>query len=203
MNGRPPSTTPPADADEPPWPDDAVEVGRVLGAWGIKGWIKVAALASDPQALFSSKRWFLAPPEVELGRRRPAEAWTAPRLLRVSQAKEHGDGIVAGIHDIDGRDAAERLKGGRLFVSRANFPSTDDDEFYWVDLIGLEVLNREGMCLGTVVGLLDTGPHSVLRIAQPSATKAADECLIPFVASFIDRVDLPTRRIVVDWQADY
>lgn len=184
-------------------PDDAVEVGRIHGAWGVKGWIKVQPFSQDPQALFSTKRWFLKPPEGMPAK--PSAAW--PAVLRVSQAREHGDGIVAAIHDLDDRDVAEALRGGRIFVSRSSFPTASDDEFYWVDLIGLPVYNREGALLGDVTGLIDTGAHSVLRVRPPDAPadKPAEsvERLIPFVAAYIDKVDVAGRRIEVDWGLDY
>ncbi len=181
-------------------PADAVEVGRVVGAWGVKGAFKVKAFAADPQALFSSKRWYLQPPELPRppGARPPMPL---PELLRVVQAKEHGDAVVATAQEIADRSAAEALQGARIYVSRASFPTPDADEFYWVDLIGLQVLGRDGRTLGRVVGLLETGPHCVLRI-QP-ADEAAEEVLIPFVAAYVDAVDLPGGRITVDWQADY
>ena len=84
---------------------------------------------------------------------------------------------------------------------RSEFPKPAADEFYWADLIGLGVVNREGLTLGSVVGLIDTGPHSVLRI-QPAAADG-EEVLIPFVSAYVDSVDLPARRIVVDWGLDY
>lgn len=193
------SWTPP----EPTWPEDAVEVGRVTGPWGIKGWIKVQPYAGDPQALFSSRRWFLQPPE-----RLPAAAATAfPQLLKITAAREHGDGVVASAQEVPDRNAAEALKGARVFVSRASFPTADEGEYYWVDLIGLEVVNREGVSLGTVTDLLSTGPHSVLRIQPrevPAGMTALEaERLIPFVAAYIDQVDLAQKRITVDWGADY
>jgi len=88
-----------------------------------------------------------------------------------------------------------------VFVSRASFPTPDEDEFYWVDLIGLSVRNRQEALLGEVVGLLETGPHCVLRVRGADAK--ADEVLIPFVAAYVDQVDLPGRCLHVDWQADY
>jgi 16S rRNA processing protein RimM len=181
-------------------PADAVEVGRVMGAWGIKGGIKVKPFAADPQALFSSKRWFIQPSELA---RLPGALPGAslPGLLRVVTAKEHGDGVVATAQELPDRTAAEALKGARIFVSRASFPTPDDGEFYWVDLIGLTVTNRLGLDLGQVVGLIETGPHSVLRI-QP-ADAGADEVLIPFVAAYVDRVDLTGRVVAVDWDADF
>lgn len=201
--------------DEPPWPQDAVEVGYVAGAWGVKGWIRVEPHAADPQALFSSRRWFLRPPEPAAGRgtaSRPPPGAAAPRLptcLRIVQAREHGDGIVAQARDIDDRAAAEALRGARIHVPRGSFPTAEPDEYYWVDLIGLAVVNREGEALGEVVGLVETGPQCVLRVAAPpvpgagAAADAPAERLIPFVAAYVDSVDLAARRIVVDWGIDY
>ncbi len=189
-----------ADAD---WPDDAVEVGAVVAAWGIKGWIKVKPYASDPQALFATRQWYLKPPA---GLRGPASHATPPRLSIV-QVKEHGEGIVAQAEEVGDRSVAEALHGARIFVSRRSFPSVDPDEYYWVDLIGLAVSNRQGDALGTVAGLLDTGPHSVLRVtpegAAEGATAPESERLIPFVSAYVDSVNLDARRIVVDWGLDY
>lgn len=181
-------------------PEDAVEVGRVMGAWGVKGGLKVKPFAADPQALFSTKRWYLAAPEVA-GPKPEGAAFPWPLMLRVQQAKEHGDGVVATVEDLSDRDVAEALKGARILVSRQSFPTPDDGEFYWVDLIGLQIVNREAAALGTVVGLIETGPHCVLRVQPEDA--AAAETLIPFVDAYVDAVDLPGRRITVDWQADY
>jgi len=99
------------------------------------------------------------------------------------------------------------MKGARIFIARSSFPTAGDGEFYWIDLIGLAVANRQGEALGTVTGLLDTGAHSVLRIRRPDApvdaTPEAAERLIPFVAAFIDAVDLAGQRITVDWGLDF
>lgn len=175
-------------------PGDAVEVGRVIGAWGVKGGLKIKPIAADPQALFSSKRWYL-----EASTRLPARPDSGlPRWLRIIQAREQGDSIVATAHDIADRDAAESLKGASVFVSRASFPTPDPDEFYWVDLIGLSVVDQAQRALGRVVGLIETGPHCVLRIQ--GADPEADETLIPFVDVYVLKVDLAGRRIDVEWQ---
>lgn len=189
-------------AAEEDFPHDAVEVGRIAGAWGVKGWVKVQPYTDDPQALFASKRWYLKPPKGP----GPVPSGGWPLLLRVTQAREHGDGIVAAIDELTDRAAAEALRGARICVSRRSFPTPDEDEFYWVDLIGLSVRNRQGQALGIVRGLLDTGAHSVLRVtpapdAQGGESRA--ECLIPFVGAYVDRVDLPGRCIHVDWDKDY
>jgi 16S rRNA processing protein RimM len=183
------------------WPDDAVEVARIVDAFGVKGWIKVEPFSSDPQALFSSRRWFLAAPQD----RRPERAEHAaamPPLLHIAEARDHGDMVIARCTEIADRDAARTLRGARVFVSRASFPTADADEFYWVDLIGLRVVNRQGEQLGTVAGLFDTGPHSVLRVVS-GAQEQTQERLIPFVAAYVDDVSLQERRITVDWGLDY
>jgi len=201
---------------DPQFPEDAVEIGRVMGSWGVKGWIKVQPFSLDPQALFSTKRWFLRTPEGASPAQASAMA-TWP-FLKIVHAKEHGDAVIASVQGLDDRDAAEALRGARVFVSRASFPTTPEGEYYWVDLIGLTVVNREGEVLGDVVGLMETGAHDVLRVAPSTPAlgaadatpargrrRAADlqECLIPFVAAYIDAVDLGARRITVDWGLDY
>jgi len=174
-------------------PADAIEVGRIADAWGIKGWFKVLPHSAQPEALFSSKRWFLQAPG--------ASASTAFRLA-VREAKEHSDCIVATSEDVPDRNAAEALRGARVFVPRSSFPTAGDDEYYWVDLIGLSVVNREGVTLGTVRELLATGPQTTLVLAAESDGKAVER-MVPFVSAFVDKVDLPGRLITVDWQPDY
>jgi 16S rRNA processing protein RimM len=177
-------------------PADAIEVGRIADAWGIKGWFKVLPHSADPQALFSSKRWFLLPPE------KGAKAFAGPVLLRVREAKEHSDSVVARADGIEDRTGAEALKGARVYVPRSSFPTAGDDEYYWVDLLGLDVVNREGLALGRVKELLSTGPQTVL-VLEYQAEGKAQERMIPFVSAYVDQVDLQARRITVDWQADY
>ncbi len=185
-----------AAAEGDAWPQDAVEVGRIVDAWGVKGWIKVQPHSSDPQALFSSRRWPLAPPEGP----GPTPARPLPALLRIVQAREHGGVVVARAQELDDRDGAEALRGARVFVARSSFPTAGDDEYYWVDLIGLVVVNREGVELGRVAGLMDTGAHSVLRVQPPGE---GEERLIPFVAAYVDAVEREQGRIRVDWGLDY
>lgn len=194
-----------SEAQESAWPKDAVEVGRVLGAWGVKGWIKVQPFAADSKALLSTPRWLVRPPEESGAIQRPAVARPFPARLKVLEAREHGGVVVARVDGVVDRNQAEGLQGARLFVERAHFPVTKAGEYYWVDLIGLSVANRQGEAMGTVVGLIDTGPHSVLRLARPEAEPGSDgtERLIPFVAAYVDEVDLSARQITVDWGLDY
>jgi 16S rRNA processing protein RimM len=172
----------------------------VLGAWGIKGWLKVQPYASPPQGLLQSRRWFLQPDE-------HAPADPGRSVIEIASARSHGELILAESAECPDRDAAEALRGSRVFVSRQTFPPADADEYYWVDLIGASVFNREGEPLGTVSSLLDTGVHSVLVVASPPAggkiPAAPVERLIPFVSAYVDTVDLAARRIVVDWGLDF
>lgn len=180
------------------WPGDAVEVGAIVDAYGLKGWVKVAAHAGGGQggdALIHAKRWWLA-------RERERKSG------QMTQAKVHGDSIVAHLAGLTDRDGALALRGFRVFVRRADFPALDsDDEFYWVDLVGLDVVNEAGEALGRVADLIDNGAHAVLRVEYASVGKdgqpASGERLIPFVGVYVKAVDQAAKRIVVDWQADY
>jgi len=163
--------------------------------------------APRPRRFFSSKRWFLLPPERSAKPRRPtatvaAEDWATPLLLRVREAKDHSDSVVACSEDIADRNAAESLKGARIFLPRSSFPTPEEGEYYWVDLIGLQVVNREGVVLGEVRDLMATGPQTVLVLQAEEAGKKIER-MIPFVSAFVDKVDTAARCITVDWQADY
>ena len=177
-------------------PADAIEVARIADAWGVKGWFKVLSHSSDPQALFNAKQWFLLPAE------KGAKHFTGTSVLLMRQARFHGDTVVASAEGVDDRSAAESLKGARVFVSRADFPQAGDDEYYWVDLMGLSVINREGIVLGVVRDLLSTGPQTVLVIEYEEDGKTRER-MIPFVSAFVDQVSLQDKRISVDWQPDY
>mgnify|MGYP000845511912 CR=1 FL=1 len=178
------------------WPEDAVEVGRILGAFGVKGWIKIQPFSFDASALAASKTWWL---QLE----RPGTP--ARQALKVLALRDHGEGLVAQLEGVEDRDGAERLRGGLLSVPRAAFPKTPDGEYYWLDLIGLQVVNTEGQDLGKVIDLIDTGPHCVFRIAPPGIEQPSpkQERLIPFVGAYVLDVDLAGKQIRVDWSADW
>ena len=194
-----------AQDDTSRFPEDAIEVGRVLGAWGIKGGIRVQPFSKDPKALFSSRYWFIRPPENLLVVK--AGVTRFPPLLHITSSKDQGDSVVATAQELPDRNAAEAMQGARIFIARSSFPTAGDGEFYWIDLIGLAVINRQGEALGSVVDLIDTGAHSVLRIRRPDAVEGAsldaNERLVPFVAAFVDAVSLADRCITVDWGLNY
>lgn len=186
-------------------PHDAIEVGRILDAWGVKGWVKILPHSTDPEALFAAKSWFLQAPDAKF---RPGfTVFSGTVTLSVDEAKVHSDTVVAKFMGLDDRNAAEALRGARIFLPRSSFPAASKDEYYWVDLIGLNVVNREGVPLGLVRDLMATGPHSVLcveyTVQQEDGSSVTAERMIPFVSVYVDTVDIAGKCITVDWQPDY
>ncbi|MES2130298.1 MAG: ribosome maturation factor RimM [Pseudomonadota bacterium] len=173
-------------------PADLTQVGYVSGAYGVAGAIRVSPFSSDADALLSVKTWWLDKPGL--------------RSVSVRGAKLHGGDVVATLVEVVGRDASEALKGAAVFIARSQFPQLDDGEFYWSDLIGLDVVNEQGEALGTVTDMMHNGAQSILRIT-PVATSdpenKAPERLIPFVDQFVKTVDVAARKITVDWGLDY
>lgn len=183
-------------------PYDAVQVGVVLGAWGIKGWLKILPHSASSEALFSCAQWLLQAPAPN--KLRPGfDAFAGTVALTVAEVKVHSASVVAKPEGLDDRNAAEALRGARIFLPRSSFPRLEPDEYYWVDLIGLDVVNREGVALGRVHELISTGPNAVLCVQYELTDAPTAERLIPFVGAYVDTVDIPGKRITVDWQADY
>ena len=185
-------------------PDDAIELGRIQEAWGIKGWVRILPHSADTSALFESSEWFLQPPEARFAR--GFSAFAGGVRVKVAEIKAHSDGIVARIEGLDDRNGAEALKGVRIYLPRSAFPATPEGEYYWVDLIGLTVVNRDGVHLGVVRDLMPTGPNSVLVMEYTEMVDGKEqsaERMIPFVAAYIHDVDLKARRITADWGIDY
>jgi 16S rRNA processing protein RimM len=130
----------------------------------------------------------------------------AMRSVSVRTAKMHGGDVVVQLVGLVGRDAAEALKGAAVSVPRSQFPQLEEDEYYWSDLIGMDVVNLEGTALGTVTDMMHNGAQSILRIApvpDPADDKKALERLIPFVDQFVKTVEVAAKKITVDWGLDY
>jgi len=167
-------------------------VGYVSGAYGLNAWVRIKPYSSDADALLHAKTWWLDKPDFH--------------DVEMMHAKIHSGDVVAQLMGVAGRDAAEALKGAAVQISRRYFPPLSDDEFYWVDLIGLEVENLQGESLGLVKDMMDNGAHPILRVAAaeaPGLDKAAQEILIPFVDQFVKTVDQKAKKITVDWGLDY
>ncbi len=173
-----------------PLPDDLVLVAHVTGAYGITGWIRLRPYSSDADALLHAKTWWLDKPELH--------------DVDVMQVRTQGEDVVARIMGIESRNAAEDLRGATVQIRRAHFPPLDDNEFYWIDLIGHDVVNLAGEALGKVTGLMDNGAHPILRVEVPAqGADKAQELLIPFVDRFVPGVDQTAKVITVDWEKDF
>lgn len=151
--------------------------------------IKVNPQSEDSAALLKSATWWLEHGLIK----------TQRLMLATRGRKVHAGGVVAVIDGVADRNLAEMFRGATVFVSRAEFPAAKNGEYYWVDLIGLAVINKQGVTLGTVLGLLDNGAQSILRVG----TEGAPERLIPFVDQFVGEVSFETRTIAVDWDEDF
>jgi len=169
-------------------PDDLVLVGHVTGAFGIQGWVRIRPYSADAEALLHAKTWWLDKPDLH--------------DVDALQAKIHGEDVVAQLMGVADRNAAEALKGATVQVRRSHFPPLSNNEFYWIDLIGLAVENLQGESLGTVADLMDNGAHPILRVVAPDGDKSK-ESLIPFVDRFVKTVDQAEKKITVDWGLDF
>ncbi|MFO7542087.1 MAG: ribosome maturation factor RimM [Thiobacillus sp.] len=163
---------------------DWVVMGRIAAPFGIKGWVKVQPFSDDPGTLMDFDSW-------RVGRGAAQKAYT------VEAIQDHSNALVAKLAGIDDRDTAFALRGQEISVARSELPPPKENEFYWSDLIGLTAVNREGIELGKVDSLMETGAHDVMVV------KGKREYLIPFVAHFVGKVDVAGGTIEVDWGEDY
>lgn len=186
-------------------PGDLIEVGRIIGGWGVRGWIKVQPFSGLPadSVLLGARDWWLQPiagvPGRSTGVVRPgAQQSTAAQLLRVERARVHSDSVVVRPVGFADKTQADELRGRVVALSRSVFPPAGEDSFYWVDLIGCVVVNTHRQILGDVIGVDDHGAHALLQVGTVTAAR-----LIPFVSHYVLNVDMAARRILVDWELDY
>lgn len=189
-------------------PADAVAVGRIADAYGVQGMVKITPFAEQKTILLDVKKWWLMRTDTQL---KPLEPMRSARLI---SSRSQGDAVVARLQGIHNREQAQALKGTTVYIARVDFPATDDDEFYWVDLIGCTVYSQHTSpptLIGEVVNVSNNGAHAVLHIHHQTCHEK-DECrptlnakgkpvevLIPFVKAIVPDVDIALRRIVADW----
>jgi 16S rRNA processing protein RimM len=164
-------------------------MGRIAAPHGIRGWLKVVPWSQDPASLIAHKVWWIRRPDTQV--------W---RPIDVKLARSHGNALVAELGGVASREEAAVLRGYEIGLPRDSLAPPAANEYYWSDLEGMDVVNRSGMRLGRVAGLTESGAHPLLHVVSDGG---ADQRLIPFVAAYIDRVDMAGRRIDVDWEADY
>lgn len=165
----------------------AVTLGRISGLYGVRGWVKVFSYTEPREALLDYKEWLVGGPG----------AWTP---VTVTEARAHGQTLVARLADTEDRDVAAAYVGSDVAVPRERLPETEEGEYYWADLEGLEVRHRDGRILGRVTRMFATGAHDVMEI-RPEAQ--GREILVPFVpGDVVLAVDLDNGVIDVDWEWD-
>ncbi|HYG06097.1 MAG TPA: ribosome maturation factor RimM [Stenotrophomonas sp.] len=161
-------------------------LGRVVGAFGIRGEAKIESWTEPRLSIFRYQPWILRAPNGE------------ERELSGARGRESGKHLIATLPDVADRDLVEAMRGTEIYVARSALPPPKPDEYYWVDLEGLAVRNLEGVELGTVSHLFSTGANDVL------AVRGDRERLIPFVLpDFVHSVDFEANLIVVDWDPDF
>jgi 16S rRNA processing protein RimM len=164
-------------------------MGRVLGAYGLKGWLKAKPYTALPDTLLDFDRWWLAG-------RNGSEAW---KEFSVLSARVHADHVVVELDGLADRESSALWRGALVGVPRKKLPRLRKGEIYWADLNGFVVVNRTEQMLGHVSGMMDTGAHAVLRVMAEDGR----ERLIPMVPVYLDAIDAEERRVRVDWQLDF
>lgn len=166
-----------------------VDLGVCRGAYGIKGWVRIAPFAPAESILTELHEcWF--------GREGEGEA---PRHMRIEAARKHGRSVVAQLAGVETPEQAERLKGAVVSVERAAFPRLKKGETYWVDLIGARVVNRAGQELGQVLGVQNFGAQDLMQVGS----EAGKTLLIPMVQDYVDAIDAAAGVVQVDWAPDW
>ena len=169
----------------------SVVLGRVLGAFGIQGWVRVKPFTETFDGLVDQPVWRLSLRGTE-------------REVKVEELKPHSGALLAKLAGIDDRNEAEALRGADVTISRELLPAADAGEYYWNDLIGLVVRNVRGVELGRITGLIAAPAHDVLKVqGSCDSGDPPNEQLIPFVEPIVREVDVKGGSVTVDWEADY
>jgi 16S rRNA processing protein RimM len=170
----------------PPGADrDIVPLGVIRGAWGVRGWVRIAPYSAEGEVLQKATRWWL------LGR-------NGPRLLSIRAVRRRGATLMAQWEGLESKEDADALKGAEVAVARSEFPVLPGGEHYLVDLIGNRVVNREGVQLGLVVGLREAGPARWLEVDDGHQVH-----LIPLAEQYLDAIDVEAQVVRVDWQEQW
>jgi 16S rRNA processing protein RimM len=161
-----------------------VVMGRVTAPHGVLGWIRVRAFTEAADGLANYPLWWLG----------GEDGWVS---WKVEAVECHRQGLAAKLEGCDDRNVAAGLAKLDVAVPRKSLPENKSGEYYWTDLIGLDVLNLQGEALGTVASLIETGANDVLLVDGDR------ERLIPFIGPVVVEVDLAEGRLMVDWALDY
>ncbi len=155
-------------------------MGRVAGSYGVHGWVRVIPYSGAPDALAACAAWQIGGAQ-----------------HRVQETKIHSGKLLAKLAGIASREEALELKGATVAVPRDALPDPAQGQYYWADLVGLEVVNSQGLVLGVVKELFSHGAHDVMELSGERRR------LVPWVSAVVKRVDLEAKRIEVAWGADW
>ncbi|HLW73953.1 MAG TPA: ribosome maturation factor RimM [Gammaproteobacteria bacterium] len=162
-----------------------IVIGKVGGPFGVKGWVKLLSWTEPRDGIFEYAPWLL----------KSGDTW---KEWEVAEGHAHGKGVIARFEGVTDRDQAMALMGAEIAVWRDQLGETKPGQYYWADLVGLDVQLEGGRSLGKVQGLMATGSNDVLVV------KGERERLIPFIqGQVIMRVDLAQGLIQVDWDPDF
>jgi 16S rRNA processing protein RimM len=160
--------------------EDRVCVGAIAGVRGLQGEVRIKSFTADPD---------------DIAAYGPVTTEDASRSFRV-KVKSHAKGLlIARLDGVNDRNAAEELKGTRLYVPRSALPQAGDGDFYHADLVGLAAETETGQALGTVTAVHNFGAGDILEIAAPGDGK--EDLMVPFTKAAVPQVDLPGRRVIV------
>lgn len=174
-----------------PAPENLVEVGHIQSAYGIKGWVWIYSNTEPLANLFAYAPLF-------------AQRDGTWGEVRIADWREQGKGLVACLEGVSDRNQAEALKGVRLWCDRARLPELSEGDYYWSDLIDLQVYLEDGRLLGRVHSMMETGSNDVLVIRSAPGAIDARERLVPWLPNrVVKAVDLAARRITIDWDPDF
>lgn len=176
---------------------DTVELGKIVGVWGVKGWLKVFSYTRDRKDIGQYDQWLLVPQRIESPL--SASDW---RSVKVENCRAQGQHIVAQLEGVDDRDQAHAMIGQKIFIERSQLPALPAGEYYWMQLIGLSVETAQGEQLGVVTSMLETGANDVFVVTD-SPENENQERLIPHIDEVVVNVDLESKKLIVDWDKDF
>lgn len=187
---------------------DCIHLGKLVGTWGVKGWLKVFSYTRPRKNIGQYKHWLLVHSASNNRQHNKASSITnkAKAILATSveikKCKEQGQNIVALIDGINYRDQAESLFGLEVYIEKSQLKPLKQGEFYWSDMIGCEVVNTQAVVLGNVSSIMETGANDVLVVQQDGGQELIEH-LIPYSDEIVLEVNVEKQSIQVEWGEDY
>ena len=166
-----------------------VVLGRLVVPYGVKGWFHLHPFGDDPESWKRMSQWWLAADDGDKAQ------WLG---FKLADLRQHSNGWVAKLEGVDSRDAAEAMAGWYFAAPHDELPAANSGEYYWAELVGLQVTNLQGISLGVIDSIIESGAHHVLKLLDGER-----ERLLPFVEQIVKEVNVAGSSVTVDWQADW